>query len=214
VKEMAKNAVSKLAKLMADEKVIAILKATKGKEGLTSKEISQRVNIPTNQLYYTVKKMTDQGLLEVTQKKNIKNFQEFYYSSYPMTHHDPKLGPEDPELTKKGVNISAEWVEKHSQEVAQMILFQTQQFLSAMQTDIKNYAQNPDIDNIHAGSVHSTWKLSPENEKKLWQKIIKLINDTEEESKGQDTHDVHLLIEKWIQEPSEESQTEHKEEDL
>lgn len=53
---MAKNAVSKLAKLMADEKVIAILKATKGKEGLTSKEISQRVNIPTNQLYYTVKK--------------------------------------------------------------------------------------------------------------------------------------------------------------
>ncbi|MFD1125233.1 winged helix-turn-helix domain-containing protein [Lentilactobacillus raoultii] len=196
---MSQNPVSKLAKLMADEKVIAILKATKNKAGLTSKEISQKVHIPTNQLYYTIKKMTDEGLLEVTQKKSIKNFQEFYYSSYQMTHHDPQLGPEDPELTKKGVNISAEWVEKHSQAVAQMILFQTQQFLGAMQSDVTDYATHQDINRIHAGAVHSTWKLSLDNEKRLWQQIIRLINETEVESQGEDTHDVHLLIEKWVQ---------------
>ncbi|GEP24656.1 winged helix-turn-helix domain-containing protein [Lentilactobacillus diolivorans] len=200
---MAKNAVSKLAKLMADEKVIAILKATKDKDGLTSKEISKRVNIPTNQLYYTVKKMTDEGLLEVTQKKNIKNFQEFYYSSYQMTHSDPQLGLDDSEIEKLGVNISAEWVEKHSQEVAQMILFQTQQFLEAMQAELKDYAKSPNNNQIHSGSIHSTWKLTPENEKKLWQKIIKLISETEEESKGQETRNVNVLIERWVQNPDE-----------
>lgn len=200
---MAKNAVSKLAKLMADEKVIAILKATKDKDGLTSKEISKRVNIPTNQLYYTVKKMTDEGLLEVTQKKNIKNFQEFYYSSYQMTHSDPQLGLDDSEIEKLGVNISAEWVEKHSQEVAQMILFQTQQFLEAMQAELKDYAKSPNNNQIHSSSIHSTWKLTPENEKKLWQKIIKLISETEEESKGQETRNVNVLIERWVQNPDE-----------
>lgn len=200
---MAKNAVSKLAKLMADEKVISILKATKDKDGLTSKEISKRVNIPTNQLYYTVKKMTDEGLLEVTQKKNIKNFQEFYYSSYQMTHSDPQLGLDDSEIEKLGVNISAEWVEQHSQEVAQMILFQTQQFLEAMQAELEDYAKSPNNNQIHSGSIHSTWKLSPENEKKLWQKIIKLISETEEESKGQETRNVNVLIERWVQNPDE-----------
>ncbi|GAF36471.1 winged helix-turn-helix domain-containing protein [Lentilactobacillus farraginis] len=203
---MAKNTVSKLAKLMADEKVIAILRATKDKQGLTSKEISKKVHIPTNQLYYTVKKMTDEGLLEVTQKKNIKNFQEFYYSSYQMTHHDPRLGPEDPELTKKGVNISADWVQKHSQEVAQMILYQTQQFLGAMQSDMEKYTQNPDIKGIHSGAIHSTWKLSWAEEQKLWQKIIKLINNTEKESQGQQTHNVHLLVEKWVQDTDKDAE--------
>ncbi|WP_143875676.1 winged helix-turn-helix domain-containing protein, partial [Oenococcus oeni] len=61
---MKEKTVSQLAKLMADEKIIAILKATKNKKGLTSKEISKKTNIPANQLYYSTKKMLDQGLLE------------------------------------------------------------------------------------------------------------------------------------------------------
>ncbi|EJO05769.1 hypothetical protein [Oenococcus oeni] len=39
---MKEKTVSQLAKLMADEKIIAILKATKNKKGLTSKEISKK----------------------------------------------------------------------------------------------------------------------------------------------------------------------------
>ncbi len=191
---MAKNVVSKLAKLMADEKVIAILKATKDKRGLTSKEISKRVKIPTSQLYYTVKKMTDEGLLEVTEKKNINNFQEFYYSSYQMTHRDPFLAKKP---DSGAINISAEWVEQHSQEVAQMILFHTQQYLDAMQADIKKYAADPDIEKIHAGSFHGQVKITPEDEQKIWDKMLELLQEAQKKPEAKDSRSINFLIEKW-----------------
>ncbi|MDD9149812.1 MULTISPECIES: winged helix-turn-helix domain-containing protein [unclassified Sporolactobacillus] len=197
---MMKNVISQLAKLMADEKIIAILKATKDKKGLTSKEISKKVNIPTNQLYYSVKKMVDEGLLEVTQKKNIKNFQEFYYSSYKMTHHSSKTLSDTIDGIEDGVNISAKWVEQHSKEVAQWILYETQQFLESMQADIKEYGSDPQQEvNIHAGAFSSSPKLSREAETKLLEDILLLIENAPKNDQGKDKKTINLLVEKWSQ---------------
>ncbi len=73
---MPKNTLAQFAKLMVDPKVAAILKATKSKTGLTTKQISAQTKIPNNQLYYTINKMQDADLLTIVNQVQVKNLTE------------------------------------------------------------------------------------------------------------------------------------------
>ncbi|WP_187348854.1 hypothetical protein [Liquorilactobacillus mali] len=52
---MAANIVSQLARALADEKNIKIIKTTNVQDGINIKEISKKTGIPTSQLYYPIK---------------------------------------------------------------------------------------------------------------------------------------------------------------
>ncbi|SYW10341.1 winged helix-turn-helix domain-containing protein [Oenococcus oeni] len=195
---MEEKIVSQLAKLMADEKIIAILKATKNKKGLTSKEISKKTNIPANKLYYSIKKMLDQGLLEISQKQNINNFQEFYYSSYKMTHQNPKIFPSLDGDSESDINISTSWIKGHDKEIVKWIIYENQQFLESLQSDIRKNGNDKEIDeDIRTSVSKSSLKLSEKAEKKLMKDILLLLAKTEKNDKEKDKRTVNLLLEKW-----------------
>ncbi|AVI93889.1 putative transcriptional regulator [Oenococcus oeni] len=195
---MKEKTVSQLAKLMADEKIIAILKATKNKKGLTSKEISKKTNIPANKLYYSIKKMLDQGLLEISQKQNINNFQEFYYSSYKMTHQNPKTFPSLESDSERGISISISWIKEHNKEIVKMIIYETQQFLEALQSDVQKYGSGKETaEGIRTVASKSSLKLSETAEKKLMKDIFLLLTEAEKNDKEKDKRTVNLLLEKW-----------------
>ncbi|OIM21623.1 transcriptional regulator [Oenococcus oeni] len=195
---MEEKIVSQLAKLMADEKIIAILKATKNKKGLTSKEISKKTNIPANKLYYSIKKMLDQGLLEISQKQNINNFQEFYYSSYKMTHQKPKIFPGLDGDSESDINISTSWIKEHDKEIVKWIIYENQQFLESLQSDIRKNGNDKEIDeDIRTSVSKSSLKLSEKAEKKLMKDILLLLAKAEKNDKEKDKRTVNLLLEKW-----------------
>ncbi|SYW08710.1 winged helix-turn-helix domain-containing protein [Oenococcus oeni] len=195
---MEEKIVSQLAKLMADEKIIAILKATKNKKGLTSKEISKKTNIPANKLYYSIKKMLDQGLLEISQKQNINNFQEFYYSSYKMTHQNPKIFPGLDGDSESDINISTSWIKEHDKEIVKWIIYENQQFLESLQSDIRKNGNDKEIDeDIRTSASKSSLKLSEKAEKKLMKDILLLLAKAEKNDKEKDKRTVNLLLEKW-----------------
>lgn len=195
---MKEKTVSQLAKLMADEKIIAILKATKNKKGLTSKEISKKTNIPANKLYYSIKKMLDQGLLEISQKQNINNFQEFYYSSYKMTHQNPKIFPSLDSDSENDINISTSWIKEHDKEIVKWIIYENQQFLESLQSDIRKNGNDKEIDeDMRTSASKSSLKLSEKAEKKLMKDILLLLAKAEKNDKEKDKRTVNLLLEKW-----------------
>ena len=130
---MPKNTLAQFAKLMVDPKVAAILKATKSKTGLTTKQISAQTKIPNNQLYYTINKMQDADLLTIVNQVQVKNLTENYYSSAHLSHETPQeladLDGLDTDLT----DISGTWTQAHVQQVLQWIMLLNHDFTEAYQ---------------------------------------------------------------------------------
>lgn len=193
---MSKNRISKFAKLIADDKVIAILNAAKDKKGLTSKEIAKQVQIPANQLYYTIKKMVEAQMLEVVGKKTINNFQEFFYSSYKMVHKTAGLIAQAKADDPKSLSISSEWAKEHSAQITQWVLYQNRQFLNALQKDL-DQPEKKEKD-FSTFMLESTIELSVAAEKKLEADLTALIKKAEDtSSKGKNNKKVNILIQKW-----------------
>ncbi len=189
---MSKKTLSRLAKLLADDKVIAILHATSEKDGLPSREISKRVKIPTSQLYYTLKKMQDENLLQIVQKKTINNLQEFYYSSYLLTHQKQMNTDED------ALTISDDWVFKNQERVIQLILYQNQQFMASLEQSIRSGNEKM----ATSSYTSSTLMLTDDEEKQLMTKIGELLKTTRASATSSEKrHSVNLIVEKWNDAP-------------
>ncbi|KRM88988.1 winged helix-turn-helix domain-containing protein [Liquorilactobacillus vini] len=191
------NEFFKFAKLLADEKVIAILSAAKDPQGLTSKEISRKVKIPVNQLYYTVKKLVNAKMLQVTQKKTINNFQEFFYSSYRMFHQTAKVLAANEQLEDQtDLKIAPEWAKEHQAEILQLILYQDQQFIATLQKELATYQNQPS--ELSTFFVSSSLTLSKDAEKNFEAELFKLIKKAQVASKNaKQVRTVKLVIKKW-----------------
>ncbi|WP_283680035.1 helix-turn-helix domain-containing protein [Lentilactobacillus sp. Marseille-Q4993] len=189
---MAAKKVSQFAKLMSDEKVGAILKVTNVPEGLTTKQIAEKADIPANQLYYKLKKLIDAGLLEIVNVKSVKNLQEYYYSSTGFRDTSESLDGGE-------MNISAEWVADHSDEVAQWLIFNNQQFLESMESETKKYGKSKENKNqIHSSYLTDSVQLSREAEDKLLMDIRQLLRDAEKNDQGKDKKKINFIFEKWL----------------
>lgn len=193
---MPKSTVSKLAQLMADEKVSAILNVTKAPTGLTPKQISQATQLPINQLYYTIKKMLAADLLTVVKQTKVKNLDEYYYSSYLLTQQpasEHTLMADYPDFK----NISPQWTTQHFDDIARWLLYLDQQFLASLTHDFKT---EPVTDPEDSPVVLATgdYQLSPAARLKLRQTIMTMMADAEKNDPDPDQQvPVHLLIKSW-----------------
>jgi len=193
---MTKNTLAQFAKLMADPKVAAILKATKSETGLTTKQISAQTNIPNNQLYYTINKMQAADLLTIVNQVQVKNLTENYYSSAHLSHETPQnqadLDSRNADLT----DISGTWSKAHVQQLLQWIMLLNHEFTEAYQEQMTH--QHPDEANVFFSNA--TLNLSAAGEHQLRLDLIKLLSDAEKndpDPQSVDKHSVKLLVEKW-----------------
>ncbi|MDB7776433.1 helix-turn-helix domain-containing protein [Lactiplantibacillus plantarum] len=193
---MPKNTLAQFAKLMVDPKVAAILKATKSKTGLTTKQISAQTKIPNNQLYYTINKMQDADLLTIVNQVQVKNLTENYYSSAHLSHETPQeladLDGLDTDLT----DVSGTWTQAHVQQVLQWIMLLNHDFTEAYQEEMTR--KQPDKSAIFFSNA--ILNLSAAGEHQLRLDLIKLLGDAEKndpDPQSTDKRQVKLLIEKW-----------------
>ncbi|KRM96275.1 hypothetical protein FC19_GL000555 [Liquorilactobacillus aquaticus DSM 21051] len=194
---MATNIVSQLAKALADEKNIKIIKITNVKSGINIKEISKKTGIPTSQLYYPIKKLIDLDLIEIVRSEHIKNLQEYYYSSFKLNDDNITSSIIDDDKLKE-LNMSADWVAEHTEELVKMFLYRTQLFIDSFTKEINEYKKDPSyFDKIKTSGVFSTMELSQDAQKKLFANICKLIAKAEEEDQGADKEEVNFMVQKW-----------------
>ncbi|MDF2311340.1 winged helix-turn-helix domain-containing protein [Lactiplantibacillus pentosus] len=193
---MPKNTLAQFAKLMADPKVSAILKATKSEDGLTTKQISAQTKIPNNQLYYTINKMQDADLLTIVNQVQVKNLTENYYSSAHLSNETPRfqtdLDPLDTDMT----NISGTWTHTHIQEVLQWIMLLNHDFSETFREEMAD--KQPDEASVFFSNA--TLNLSAAGEHQLRLDIIKLLGNAEKndpDPNSKDKHQAKILIEKW-----------------
>ncbi|ETY74009.1 transcriptional regulator [Lactiplantibacillus fabifermentans T30PCM01] len=194
---MAKSIRSQLAKLMADEKVLAVIRATTDQTGLTPKQIAQATDIPINQLYYTINKLVAADLLTVVKQVKVKNLDEYYYSSYNFTHEQNTAMQAELAQFPAPNNISSTWTQEHLTELMQLLLFHQQQFLTALETQVE--AQLP-AEQMTTFSAFSDLKLSAAGEQQLRSDLLHLLANAEKndpDSAATDKQTVNLLIEKW-----------------
>ncbi|GAB5055795.1 helix-turn-helix domain-containing protein [Companilactobacillus alimentarius] len=187
---MTKVTVEQFAKLMVDNKVSRILKATRSNEGLTPKEISRITKIPNNQLYYTLKKMLDADLLEIVKQKKVKNLTENYYSSSFLNEKPNEITDSDNTL-----NFSVDWIQEHAEQTLQLIMLQHHELIEALKEEIK---MGKDVKK--AFSSHGDFDLSTEGEEKLVKDLFKVMNDAEKNDpnpKSENKRHVKVQFEKW-----------------
>jgi len=193
---MPKLTVSKLAQLMADEKVTAIINATKAPAGLTPKQIAKATQLPTNQLYYTIKKMLAADLLTVVKQTKVKNLDEYYYSSYLLTEqptNERALMADYPDIT----DIAPNWTTAHFDEMTRWLLYLDQQFLTSLTHDFKEEpVTNPDESTIML--ANADYQLSAKGRYELRQAILKLMADAKKNDPDPEHRaPLHLLIKSW-----------------
>ncbi|KRN10401.1 winged helix-turn-helix domain-containing protein [Liquorilactobacillus mali] len=194
---MAANIVSQLARALADEKNIKIIKTTNVQDGINIKEISKKTGIPTSQLYYPIKKLVDLELIEIVRSEHIKNLQEYYYSSFKLNDHNGASSIIDDDKIN-GLNMSADWAAEHTEELVKMFLYGTQLFIDSATKEINEYKKDSSyFDKIKTGGVFSTLKLSQEAQKKLFADIYKLLNEAEEKDQGTDKEEINFMVQKW-----------------
>lgn len=193
---MPKSTVSKLAQLMADEKVVAIINATTAPTGLTPKQIAIATKLPTAQLYYTIKKMLAADLLTVVKQTKVKNLDEYYYSSYQLTQQpleEQQLMAAHPDT----MDISPQWTAQHFGELTRWLLYLDQQFLAGLTHDFQTQPVTNPIDSTIMLAM-GDYQLSPQARLKLRQSILTLMAETEKNDPDPE-HQVplHLLIKTW-----------------
>ncbi|MBZ2405071.1 winged helix-turn-helix domain-containing protein [Liquorilactobacillus hordei] len=194
---MGATIVSQLGKALADEKNIKIIKATNVKDGINVKEISKKIGIPASQLYYPVKKLLELDLIEVVKSEQIKNLQEYYYSSYNLNEHGSTLLNSD-ENEFDGISMSADWIVNHKDEFVKLFLYRMQMFLDSALTEMDKYQDDPTyFEKIKAGGIFSAMKLSQEAQKKLFKNIYKLMDKAEAEDQGTNKETFNFMVQKW-----------------
>lgn len=193
---MDKTTTSELIKLMSDEKVNKILLATKGKEGLTSKEISEETGIPKTQLYYTLNKMVDADLLEIVKEEKIRNLVEYSYSSYSFNQLDSKISQELSDEIGNLSNISTKWAKKHLDELIQWIVYRDQQFLDELNEEL-SLDTNETTAHSQPSFYNTEINISEEAEEKLWKDIMKLMAEAQRNEDSEVNRTTNLLIKKW-----------------
>ncbi len=189
---MSKVTVEQFAKLMADDKVGKILKATATEEGITPKQISNITKIPNNQLYYTLNKMLDADILSIVKQEKVKNLTENYYSSAALNQKSQYQKVNEDNV----LNFSDDWVKEHAEQTIQFVMLQHHEFLDALKTEMKN----DDREETIALSSHSEWKLSPAGEKKLINDLLHVLSSAEKndpDPKSKDKRRVKIQFEKW-----------------
>ncbi|KRL04427.1 winged helix-turn-helix domain-containing protein [Liquorilactobacillus oeni] len=210
---MQNKKIANLAKLMADEKVNRILTAASNNRGMTTKEIAKAVKLPVSQLYYTINKMTDAGLLEIVRQEKVKNLDEYYYSSEKLVGKASvrrlrEFGFPDDELTEElergeELNISPEWTAGHLNEITQLVLYRNNQFLAALQKNIKKYDEKKDnkpLEFTKSSFMDNRLRLSPEADMRLWRDFLVLATKAEKEDQGKNKHEVNLMMTRWVEE--------------
>lgn len=191
---MSKVSTNQFAKLMADPKVGAILTATRSASGLTSKQISKATHIPTNQLYYTINKMLTADLLTVVDQVQVKNLTENYYSSAHPSQEKPAFKAELDQLNDV-TDISSDWAQEHAPEIAQWLMLQHHNFLTAFEQQMA--AKDPDP-TVFASQ--SQLKLSAAGAHQLRLDLLHLIDNAEKadpDPNATTKRTINLNIEKW-----------------
>lgn len=193
---MPKLTVSKLAQLMADEKVTAIINATKAPTGLTPKQIAKATQLPTNQLYYTIKKMVAADLLTIVKQTKVKNLDEYYYSSYLLTEQpsdEQALMTDYPDLT----DISPNWTMTHLDEMTRWLLYLDQQFLTSLTHDFKDAPVSHPADSPIMLAT-GDYQLSAQGRLQLKHAMLKLMENAEKNDPDPEHQTpLHLLIKSW-----------------
>ncbi|HIY94032.1 helix-turn-helix domain-containing protein [Companilactobacillus sp. HBUAS56275] len=188
---MSKVTVDQFAKLMVDDKVGKILKATKVEEGLTPKQISKATKIPNNQLYYTLNKMMDADLLKIVKQEKIKNLTENYYSSLFLNQKTKYIADDDDNV----LNFSDDWIKEHAEQTLQLVMLQHHEFIDALRETINN-----GTDEEKTTSAHAEIDLSPEGEKQVMSDLFKILNNAEKNDPNPDSKNkrhVKIQLEKW-----------------
>lgn len=192
---MSEKEVSELAKILADKRNIAIIKVTNTKKGITIKEIAQKLKVPVSQLYYPIKKLVEVDILELVAIKQVKNLQEYYYSSYKLNDHSSIT---DFMHHEENLNISSEWIAKHDNDFIKLFLYKTQLFLNSATSDIAKAKQNANyLTETKVGGLYSTVNLSKDARNKLLLDISKLISQAEKNDTGSEKSEVNFLVERW-----------------
>lgn len=192
---MSEKEVSELAKILADKRNIAIIKVTNTKKGITIKEIAQKLKVPVSQLYYPIKKLVEVDILELVAIKQVKNLQEYYYSSYKLNDHSSIT---DFMHHEENLNISIEWIAKHDNDFIKLFLYKTQLFLNSATSDIAKAKQNANyLTETKVGGLYSTVNLSKDARNKLLLDISKLISQAEKNDTGSEKSEVNFLVERW-----------------
>lgn len=192
---MSEKEVSELAKILADKRNIAIIKVTNTKKGITIKEIAQELKVPVSQLYYPIKKLVEVDILELVAIKQVKNLQEYYYSSYKLNDHSSIT---DFMHHEENLNISIEWIAKHDNDFIKLFLYKTQLFLNSATSDIAKAKQNANyLTETKVGGLYSTVNLSKDARNKLLLDISKLISQAEKNDTGSEKSEVNFLVERW-----------------
>ncbi|MDN2453110.1 helix-turn-helix domain-containing protein [Lactobacillus sp. UCMA15818] len=195
---MVASIVSQLGKVLADDKNIKIIKAANVKDGINIKEVSKKIGVPISQLYYPVKKLIELDLIEIVRSEQVKNLQEYYYSSYNLNEHRGSgiSGPDGNEFD--GVSMSADWVASHRDEFVKLFLYRMQIFLDSALSEMDKYQEDPTyFEKIRTGGLFSTIKLSHKAQKKLFANIYKLMEKAEEEDQGTEKEEFNFMVQKW-----------------
>ncbi|KRM90667.1 winged helix-turn-helix domain-containing protein [Liquorilactobacillus cacaonum] len=192
---MSSNTFSQLAKVFADEKNIKIIKATNIKKGCNIKGISEKTGIVTSQLYYPVKKLVELDLLEVVRTEQIKNLQEYYYSSYKLNDHS-EISADYNNSQLDGISMSSQWVASHKEEFVKMFLYRMQMFLDTATNEMTKFQEDPNY-LIRSGGIFSTPKLSYGAQKKLFSDMYELVSQAEANDTGKNKEEFNFMIEKW-----------------
>ncbi|MBO2537748.1 winged helix-turn-helix domain-containing protein [Rummeliibacillus suwonensis] len=170
--------INNFGKLLFDKKVMKILEVTK-EQGLTIKEIAEKINESPSSLYYPVKKMMDAKALIIVKEEKVKNLLEYYYSSKHL-------------YMNGNLSFEGDMLALNYEEIIQQTLFEVNRAISNLKDDVMKYTRDSNHHECTAELNLATKKLSYKDWKTLNQQIRELIENFEETDKDGEKYNLIL----------------------
>ncbi|MDJ1110035.1 hypothetical protein [Macrococcoides caseolyticum] len=149
-------------KLLFEEKSLNIIEACKEEEK-NIKTLSQELGIPTKNLYYTVNKLCDAGLIKKTKTIKVKNLEEYYYSSSHI-------------FNEGSINYDMEVIINNREEVYQAIMYQMKKSFEKLSEDLEKVKEVNNYEKQFSLTMN-TKKMTFEEWEDLFKKVNNLIEE-------------------------------------
>jgi DNA-binding transcriptional ArsR family regulator len=178
-----------IAKSVFNPKRLKILKLVE-KEAMTVKEISEGLNEHPSRLYYHIHKLVDQGLIEVTETRQVGHLTESYY----QTKQD--LG---------AFNIDERFAQENQVFIVQQLLKQVNRTIDIMKTDLDRAATKKDYQSsaslLSAELTHQEWhELNAEIRKLIHSKTKE---SNEKANKSEEKQTINFILMSYIDDEEE-----------
>lgn len=135
------NKMNELVSIFNDDRNRRILNAATEETGISTKDLANKLNLKSSNLYYPIQKLTELQLLEVAGTRQVKNLTEKLYRSTGIFQQESQR-----------ININQEYAKQHPELLMAL-------FLAQQQDDRKAYEVN--LNKVQEATV-------PEEELMTW----------------------------------------------